>query len=199
MLLYDRLDSPSPPARRLGRTRARPVLDSAHIMRELGVAINALRAAYAASPAGSADEPESQAATGNAPRRRARTQSRTQRATRVPWPAPQGMPAIRLRMQHLRMLVSPSFLRAVRSSDPVLECARALLSDPRRHSLHASLPHRFSFRSMHRQPQPMLEVLLHMMHLQLQPVLKPQRRSELRRSDRNQDRGPGSEFSQPLS
>ena len=146
MLLCDRLDSPSPPARRLGRTRARPVLDSAHIMRELGVAINALRAAYAASPAGSADEPESQAATGNAPRRRARTQSRTQRATRVPWPAPPGMPAIRLRMQHLRMLVSPSFLRAVRSSDPVLECARALLSDPRRHSLHASLPHRFSQR-----------------------------------------------------
>ncbi|MDE0126095.1 MAG: hypothetical protein OXN97_16115 [Bryobacterales bacterium] len=57
MLLYDRLDLSSRPARRLGRTRVQPVLDGAHIMRELGMAINALRAAYAASRAGSADEP----------------------------------------------------------------------------------------------------------------------------------------------
>ena len=38
-------------------SQARPVPDGAHIMRELGMAINALRAADAASPAGSADEP----------------------------------------------------------------------------------------------------------------------------------------------
>ena len=98
-----------------------------------GVAINALRAAYAGIARRFCRRAGKSGGNGqcSAPAVLEPSHARNVRHGSLGPPQP-GMPAIRLRMQHLRMLVSPSFLRAVRSSDPVLECARALLSDPRR-------------------------------------------------------------------